>query len=330
MIWRDPFMFLLLIVLLGFAWWAFRRQQTKGGPISSSSVLPLTTNIWGLVVHVPWLLRIVVMACLVVALARPQITSGERKRTSEGLDIVLAIDTSGSMRALDFTLNGERQDRLTVVKDVIGKFVGSRPDDRIGMVVFGDEAFTQAPLTLDHQVLAAFLERVQIGMAGDRTAIGDAIATSVNRVKDVDAKSRIVILLTDGRNTAGTVEPETASEAAAAVDVRLYTIGVGGKGKAPIPVNGVFGQRVVYQEVDLDEDLLKSIAERTGGKYFRAYDTDSLQKVYEAIDKLEKTKVEVQEFVQVEEVYGVWLWAALCGLVLELLWWVSPLRSIPL
>ncbi len=327
--WGSPFFLLLLLPIAWVGWRTWRALGSQGGRMSSLRLFPDWANVWEVVPYVPWLLRLTVLALLTVTLMRPQIVSGERKRTSEGLDIVLAIDTSGSMRALDFTVNGERRDRLAAVKDVIGKFISSRTSDRIGMVVFGDEAFTQAPLTLDHQVLNQFLARVQIGMAGDRTAIGEAVATSVNRVKDVKAKSRIVILLTDGRNTAGSIEPQTAADAAAALGVKLYTIGVGGEGKAPIPVESVFGTRMVYQDVDIDEKLLQDISQRTGGRYFRAYDTDSLANVYATIDQLEKTKIEVDEFLQVEEVFHRWLVLALLLLLFELVWLVTPLRSLP-
>lgn len=277
----------------------------------------------------PQIIRVMTLALIVIALARPQYTRGEQKRSTEGLDIVLAIDTSGSMAALDFEIEGKRDNRLAVVKTVIEKFIASRPDDRIGMVVFGQEAFTQAPLTLDHEVLLKFLERVSIGMAGDGTAIGDAVATSTKRVKDIKAKSRIVILLTDGKNTAGSVDPLLAAQAAASFGVKIYTIGVGKEGKVPFPVDGFFGNRIIYRDSDLDEKLLQEIAETTDAKFFRASDTEALFKVYETIDRLEKTKVEVKEFRNYEEAYADFTWPVVILILFEIVMSMTRFWRLP-
>jgi Ca-activated chloride channel family protein len=274
-------------------------------------------------------LRSIAIALVVLALARPQSVDRPSSRSNEGIDIVLAVDTSGSMRALDFELKGERVDRLEVVKEVIGKFVEQRIDDRIGMVVFGTEAYTQVPLTLDHQVLHAFLRRSKIGMAGDSTAIGDALATATKRVKDVDAKSRIVILLTDGTNTAGKVDPRTAAKAAASVGVRVYTIGVGSNGMVPMPVQGFFGETIQNVEVELDEALLKEIADTTNGKYFKASDTEALVNVYKAIDELEKRKIEQNDYRRYEEKYFPLVVLALFAVLLEALFNLTRWRRIP-
>jgi Ca-activated chloride channel family protein len=274
-------------------------------------------------------LRTLAIVAVVLALSRPQSVDRPSSRSNEGIDIVLVVDTSGSMRALDFELKGERVDRLEVVKDVIGKFIEQRIDDRIGMVVFGTEAYTQVPLTLDHQVLHAFLKRGKIGMAGDATAIGDALATATKRVKDVDAKSRIVILLTDGTNTAGKVDPRTAAQAAASVGVRVYTIGVGSNGMVPMPVQGFFGETIQNVEVELDEALLREIAETTKGKYFKASDTEALVNVYKAIDELEKRKIEQNDYRRYEEKYFVLVALALLALLAEALFNLTRWRRIP-
>jgi len=279
---------------------------------------------------VPLILRSVVLVILAVAIMRPQDVKRSEQRTQDGIDIVLVVDTSGSMRALDFQLEGKSMNRLAVVKTVLSDFIGTRESDRIGMVVFGTEAYTQAPLTYDHRVLLTLLDRVQIGMAGDATAIGDALATATKRIKDVDAKSKVIILLTDGANTAGAVEPLTAASAAKSLGARVYTIGAGSKGKVPMPVKGFFGMESVQMvESDLDEDLLTKIAETTGGKYFRAYDTDSLKQVYQTIDELEKRRIETPEYRKHEERFAPWVMVAFILLVGELLFSLTPWRRVP-
>lgn len=326
---EDP-QFLLLLVLIPLVWMTGTRRYRAAFRFPfARRIKEQSRTSQAVLAYMPQLLRTLLVTLLVLAAARPQLTQGEVQRSSEGLDIVLAIDTSGSMRALDFEIDGKRDDRLAVVKSVITKFISSRPDDRIGMVVFGQEAFTQAPLTLDHNVLMKFLERVQIGMAGDGTAIGDAIATSTTRVKDIKAKSRVVILLTDGKNTAGTVDPMLAAEAAASLGVKIYTIGVGKKGKVPFPVEGFFGSRLVYRESDLDEKLLQKVADATQAKFFRASDTQALIKVYDTIDKLEKTKIEVKEFTNYDEVYATFVWPAFVLLLLEVLFSLTRFWRLP-
>ena len=305
-------------------------KRTSSIKVSSTSRLfvPVVTR-FRVFQHFGFACRVLALTFLVVALARPQSSLLPSKNSSDGVDMVLVVDTSGSMRALDFELNGQRQDRLTVIKDVISKFIDARADDRIGMVVFGTEAFTQAPLTHDHKVLQAFLSKVAIGMAGDATAIGDGLVTATKRIKDIDAKSKVIILLTDGSNTAGKIEPDAAADAAASLGVKVYSIGVGSKGKAPMPVNGFFGQTVQYVDVDLDEVLLTRIAEKTGGKYFRAYDTDSLKAIYVTIDKLEKRKVELNDYRQHEDRFDTWVILAGWLVVAELLWSLTAFRRVP-
>ena len=273
----------------------------------------------------PIFFRAVALALVVIALARPQTGPRGKNRSVEGLDIQLVIDTSGSMRAQDFELAGRRPTRLEVVKAVIEDFIGTRSDDRIGLVVFGTEAFTQAPLTLDHQLLQEFLKHIEISMAGDSTAIGDGLATAVKRLKDTDSKGKIVILLTDGANNAGRIDPVTAAEAAKALGIRVYTIGVGSRGKVPITING----RTTQVEVDIDEALLEKIAVMTDGRFYRATDTQALIDVYGAIDKLEKTVGRAPVRDVRRELFANFLWPALIFLVFDVLFAATRRRIVP-
>jgi Ca-activated chloride channel family protein len=235
--------------------------------------------------------------CLVLALARPQHVDRQRVVEREGIDILLVLDTSGSMKDDDYTVGRRRVSRLRAAKEVIGRFVEGRPDDRIGLVVFGDVAFTQVPLTTDHRAMKAFLEQVSIGMAGQSTAIGDAIAVAAQRMMSLDAPERVVILLTDGDSRTG-MSPLEAAKAAAALDIKVYTIGMGSSGGGGGLLGGMLGR-----SSSLDESTLKAIAQTTGAQYFRADDTRSLEDVYATIDTLEKTTAEVQEFVHRDERY---------------------------
>ena len=274
-------------------------------------------------------LRILGILLLTVALARPQSGRKETETLSEGVDIMLCLDTSGTMRALDFQLGGKRVDRLDVVKKVVSQFVQRRKNDRIGMVIFGEQAFTQCPLTLDYGIVLSFLDRLEIGMAGDTTAIGSALATSVKRLKDVQAKSKIVILLTDGRHNAGKISPQTATDLAKTYKIKVYTIGVGVEGESPFLVDTLFGKRYAYQRVDLDEQTLRMIAEETGGNYFRATDTSSLEEIYRQIDAMEKTEVKVKEYTEYEERFHGFALAGLSLILLEFLLANTRFRKIP-
>lgn len=264
-----------------------------------------------------------------MALARPQSGNKTTEVTTEGIDIMLCLDTSGSMQALDFKWDNERQNRLQVVKRVVGNFIKGRTNDRIGMVVFGEAAFTQCPLTLDYGVLLSFLDQVEIGMAGDSTAIGSALGTCVKRLKDLKSKSKVVILLTDGRNNAGSLSPETAAEIATTFSIKTYTVGVGTEGEVPFLVDSIFGKRYVYQRVDLDEDTLKEIARITGGTYFKATDTKALEAIYNQIDQLEKTKVEVKEYMEYNELFRWFLVPGLACILLEIILANTRFRKIP-
>lgn len=278
---------------------------------------------------IPIILRFLAIALLVLALARPQEGRKSMEILSVGVDIILATDTSGSMQALDFFKGKDRVNRLEVVKDVVREFIANRVNDRMGMVTFGAEAFTQCPLTLDHNILLSFLDNLKIGMAGDSTAIGSAIGIAVKRLKDLKAKSKIIILLTDGRNNAGNIPPLQAAEIAKTYNIKIYTIGVGTLGKAPFLVDSILGQQLVYQDVDLDEDTLKSIASTTGGKYFRATDRETLKDIYTQIDKLEKSEVKVIDHAEYKEMFPSFLVAGLTLLLLETILANTRLRRIP-
>jgi Ca-activated chloride channel family protein len=238
------------------------------------------------------ILRSLAVVFGVLAIAEYRVTPQIIQHQSDGLDIVLAVDTSGSMAALDFNIDAEPADRLTVVKKVIKDFVAKRPEDRFALVVFGSDVYTQAPLTSDHAVIEQLLQGIRIGGAGDGTAIGDSLAVATKRIKDVDAPHRIIILLTDGEQTAGTLSPKAAAEAAQQLGVKIYTIGVGKTGKVPMPATGIFGQKTyAWTESRIDEETLKNIAAMTGGEFFRAYDTADLEKIYETIAQMETRRV---------------------------------------
>jgi len=276
--------------------------------------------------------RFITIALMLAAMTRPQSGRKETKISTEGIDIVLAIDTSGSMRALDLDTHApiaQRRNRLDVVKHVVSEFVQKRPNDQIGMVVFGQEAFTQCPLTLDHGVLDTFLDHLEIGMAGEATAIGSAIGTAVKRLKDSKAKSKVLILLTDGRNNAGTLSPQKAAEVAQTFDIKIYAIGAGTKGKAPFIVDSLFGKQVVYDDVQIDEASLTKVAEQTGGAYFRAQDAQSLEDIYKKIDALEKTEITQPVYLEYNDDFDFYLLPALGLLLLEIVLLGTRLRKIP-
>jgi len=314
------------VALLPLAWMLLRRGRARGLAWPSAPALRAAgRSRWVLLRHAQPILRLVGLGLLIVALARPQASDADGKRSAEGLDVMLVVDTSGSMRAQDFEINGQRPSRLEVIKQVIADFITARPDDRIGLVVFGSEAFTQAPLTLDQNVLLAFLNQIKPGMAGDATAIGDGLATAVRRIADVKGKGRVVILLTDGANNAGRIDPVNAAEAAAAVGVKVYTVGVGSRGKVPIIANGQMQQI----EVDIDEPLMERVANTAGGRYFRATDTKTLAEIYDTIDRLEKTRAEIAVRENRRELFPKFLWAALLVLLLELGFGVTRFVPIP-
>ena len=274
--------------------------------------------------HVPFLLRILALVMIVLAIARPRSSEEFSKVDTEGIDIVLAMDVSTSMLARDFT-----PDRVSASKDIAIEFISQRPSDRMGIVVFAGESFTQCPLTKDRATLINLMKEVETGLIEDGTAIGNGLATAVARMKDSDAKSRVVILLTDGVNNSGEVSPKMAAEIAKTYGIRVYTIGVGKEGMAPYPVMTPWGVQVQNMKVEIDEALLKEIAESTGGRYFRATDNTKLAEIYSEINKMEKAKTSVDTFPVYEELFGTYVFWALLALMLELLlnWFV--IRRLP-
>ncbi len=272
------------------------------------------------------ILQIIAIALFSIAAARPQSGSTSKEINTEGIDIMLALDISSSMKAEDFAPHN----RLYAAKQVIREFVSGRTSDRIGLVVFSKQSFTQCPLTIDYNVLLNYLDDVKFGMIEDGTAIGLAIANCVNRLRESKAKSKIIILLTDGVNNAGEIDPITAAEAAKALGIRIYTIGAGKPGKARYPVdNPVFGRRYVIQENQIDEETLKKIASLTGGKYFRATDTESLRRIYADIGKMEKTKVKVKEYTMYSELYRLFMLPAVLLMIIEMILSKGYFRRTP-
>ena len=276
------------------------------------------------------ILRIAALVLIVLALSRPQSVIQETKIETEGIDIVLAIDTSSSMLAEDFTLGGKRENRLEVVKDVVKDFISNRQSDRIGLVAFASRAYTVSPLTLDYDWLAQNLDRVKIGLIKDGTAIGSGISLALKRLKDTGAKSKVVILLTDGRNNTGRISPFTAAEAAEALRIKVYTIGAGTKGLAPYPAKDIFGN-LAYRSVkiDIDDESLRRIAEKTGAEYFRATDTKSLRDIYQQIDEMEKTLIEESGYMEHKELFPFFLIPGLALLFLEIVLRNTVVRRIP-
>ena len=324
---EDPW-FLILFLIIPYLVWKRKEQAT----ISYSS-LEILQNIRaiqvGFLSTIPLVLRLFAISLFIMALARPQEGQKRTEILSMGVDIMLALDTSGSMKALDFIQNDKRDTRLTMVKDVVSKFIENRTNDRMGMVVFGSEAYTQCPLTLDQNILQSFLRKLDIGMAGDSTAIGSAIGIAVKRLKDLKSDSKLIILLTDGRNNAGNLAPLQAAQTAKAFGIKIHTIGVGTRGKAPFLVNSIFGQRYVYQEVDIDEDTLKEISKITGGQYFRATDLESLKLIYKKIDQMEKSEVKIFDHSEYKELFHYFLIPAILILFLEVTLSNTIFRRLP-
>ncbi len=275
-------------------------------------------------------LRALALGLIVVALARPQLGSAQTRIHREGVDVVLAVDVSGSMLAEDFTLGSARASRVDVVKSVVKEFVAARPEDRMGLVLFAARPYTQCPLTLDHGWLLQNLDRAKVGMIEDGTAIGSALATAVNRLRPSTARSKFIVLLTDGENNAGRITPQTAADAAAALGIKVYTVGAGTRGLAPYPTQDFFGNKVYRpMQVDIDEPMLKKIAMTTNGRYFRATDTASLRDVYAEIDRSEKTAFEAPEFLDYRELYPWLAWPALALVLLEVGLAETVLRKLP-
>jgi Ca-activated chloride channel family protein len=320
-------LFLLLLLLPVLAWYIFKLQKSiptvQVSNIQAVKGLPLSFKY--ILGHILFAFKLIAVAFLIIVLARPQSSNSYENISTQGIDIVIALDISGSMLARDF-----KPDRLEASKDVATEFIAGRPNDRIGLVVFSGESFTQCPLTTDHAVLMNLFKEIKSGMVEDGTAIGVGLANAVKRLKDSDAISKVIILLTDGVNNQGAIDPITASELAKSFGIRVYTIGVGSQGTAPYPVQDFFGNIVFQQmQVEIDEQTLQHISDITGGQYFRATNNDKLRQIYKEIDTLEKTKISVKEYNRKVEEYLPFIIAAFVLLLLEFILRKTILRSIP-
>jgi Ca-activated chloride channel family protein len=331
MVLKTPWILLLIPVALLFVFWVRRKQGRSGLRFPSVDLVSSLHRTWKTdLSKLPFYLRVIVLVLMILALAGPRSILEETQHKTEGIDIVLAIDASGSMQAEDFKMKGKRYNRLAVVKDVVHDFIDRRPHDRIGLVAFAGKAYTVSPLTTDHSWLKTNLDRIDFNVIQDGTAVGSALASSLARLKKSQAKSKMIILLTDGINNAGKIAPLEAAEAARALKVKVYTIGAGTKGFVPFPVTDVWGRRY-YQEVriDIDEATLQEIAAITGAKYFRATDTESLRQIYQEIDAMEKTEIEEFGYREYRELFVVVLALGLILLFIEMILSNTLLLRLP-
>lgn len=327
MSYKNPEFFYLFLLFIPMIGWYIWKQKKMGASIQFSSDMGFSKipKSWKYYFrHSVFVLFLSSMSFLIMALARPQLSNSWQNVTTEGIDIVIALDISSSMLAMDFQPN-----RLEAAKDVAMKFISGRPNDKIGLVVFSGESFTQCPLTTDHATVINLFRNIETGMIEDGTAIGNGLATAVSRLKESNAISRVVILLTDGDNNRGEIAPVTAAELAKTYGIRVYTVGVGTMGTAPYPVQTPFGVQVRDMEVKIDEPTLQKIAATTDGKYFRATNNTSLADIYKEIDKLEKSKMEVHEFSKKEEQYLKYALGGALLLILGLGLKITIFRNIP-
>ncbi len=323
---HPEYLFLLLLLLPLIGWYVMRlsKAQASFKLASTRAFKGMKPDFRIYMRHLPFALRLISLALIVIVIARPQSVSNWEETESQGIDIVLALDVSGSMLSQDL-----QPDRLQAAKKVAAEFITDRKNDNIGLVIFAGESFTQCPLTTDHKVLLNLLNEINFGMIEDGTAIGLGLATSVNRLKESTSDSRVVILLTDGTNNSGQIAPLTAADLARSYGIRVYTVGVGTKGMAPTPVNTPYGIRMQNMPVDIDEKTLTEIAAMTGGQYFRAQDTEGLRQVYEEIDEMEKYLISVQNVTRRQEMFLPFALFALGLILLELLLRRTWLRNIP-
>ncbi|MGN6195542.1 MAG: vWA domain-containing protein [Ginsengibacter sp.] len=322
----QPWLLLLFLIIPFLIYWKFTKGKKQVAAIEISSTKGLyNARSWkNTVQHFPFIFRMLALSCIIVALARPQTRFDETQTEGEGIDIILCIDVSGSMTAQDFQPN-----RMEAAKKVAEDFVDHRPSDRIGVVIFAGESFTQCPLTTDHYVLKSQIAQIRNGLLEDGTAIGSGLATSVDRLRSSKAKSKIIILLTDGINNGGLIDPNTAKEIAKTFHIKVYTIGVGSEGYAPTPVSTPMGIVMQNEKVSIDEKLLQNIAQETGGKYFRATDNSSLEHIYNEIDKMEKSKVEITTFHHYSEKFYPFIFAALGLLLIEIILRYTVFKKFP-
>ncbi len=320
-------LWLLAVPLLLIARYVYVELKERRPHLRVSTVQPwMKAGLSPLAVirHIPFALRVAALSLIIIALARPRSSTDVEKRDTEGIDIVFAMDVSTSMLARDFT-----PDRISAAKDIAIEFISQRPSDRMGIVVFAGESYTQCPLTTDRATLINLMKEVQTDLIEDGTAIGNGLATAVARMMDSDAPSRVVILLTDGVNNRGEITPQTAAEIAKTYGVRVYTIGVGANGTAPYPVMTPWGVEVRNMQVEIDEELLKTVAETTGGRYFRATDNTKLAEIYSEINRMETARTTVDSFPVYKELFGGYALAALICLLLELLLGALMSRRLP-
>ena len=327
MIFANPAYLWLLSLIIPLIVWYILKQHKGDASIEVSTTMPfdkLPKSYKYYLRHVCFGLRVLALVALIVAIARPQLNNSWSNKSTEGIDIVMALDISTSMLARDFSPN-----RVEAAKDVASQFISGRTYDNIGLVIFAGESFTMCPMTVDHAVLLNLLKTVECGMLEDRTAIGDGLATAINRIKDGPAKSKTIILLTDGTNNAGDIAPVTAAEIAATFGIRVYTIGVGTQGEALYPVQTPYG--ITYQPypVEIDETTLRNIAQKTGGEYFRATDKSALNDIFKEIDKLEKTKLSVTQFNKKEDVFMPWILLAFLLICVDVILRNTILKNIP-
>ena len=322
---NPGYLFLLLLLIPVIGWYIYELRKADASiQIGDTRVIqkqPKSLRVR--LLHLPFILRVAAITLLSLALARPQLTNRWSSESTEGIDIMMALDISGTMLAEDLKPN-----RLEAAKQVASDFVLARPNDQIGLVVFAGESFTQCPLTIDHAVLVNLFQSVEYGMIEDGTAIGLGLANAVNRMKDSQTKSKVVILLTDGSNNRGEIDPQTAAEIAKTFGIRVYTVGVGSYGQARVPVQTPIGTQYITMDSEFDETTLQRIAQTTGGQYFRATDNSSLKKIYEQIDQLEKTKLRVREYSKHTENFAPFLYAALLCLLGEIVLRYFVLRTI--
>lgn len=321
MVFKDFGVLFLIPVTLGILYFLKKRRKEAAVRFSSVSLVDSLPVSWKVKFrHVPDVLRGIVLVLFLIALAGPRSVLKEAVHKTEGIDIILAIDSSGSMAAEDFTVGSKRVNRLEIVKNVVEDFIAQRQHDKIGLVTFAALAYTVCPLTTDYAWLAANLSRIDLGIIKDGTAVGSAVASSLARLKKSEAKSKIIILLTDGMNNAGEIDPLAAARAAQSLGVKIYTIGAGTKGLVPFPVQDFYGRKVYQRvQIDLDEETLQKMAAVTAGKYFRATDTESLRQIYKEIDALEKTALEEHGYFEYEELFDRVLLVALGILLVQIL-----------
>lgn len=322
----QPWLLLLFLLIPLLIYWKFSKGKKQVAALGISSIKGLSdSRSWkNTVQQFPFIFRMLALSCIIVALARPQTKYDETQTEGEGIDIVLCIDVSGSMTSQDFTPN-----RMEAAKKVAEDFVNNRPNDRIGVVIFAGESFTQCPLTTDHAVLISQISQIRNGLLEDGTALGSGLATGVDRLRSSKAKSKVIILLTDGVNNGGLIDPNTATEIAKAFHIKVYTIGVGTNGYAPTPVSTPLGIVMQNQKVSIDEKLLQNIAAQTGGKYFRATDNTSLENIYKEIDNMEKSKVEVTTFHRYSEKFYPFIFAAMALLLIEIILRYTLFKKFP-